>query len=667
MQIKTLLIANRGEIACRIARAARACGIIPVGVHSDADKNAKHVKEIGQSIRLGPGPAIDSYLNINAVLAAARLSGADAIHPGYGFLAENPEFARAVNDNGMIFVGPTPDTLEQFGDKSLAKKAAVAACVPVIPGSENSFNNVSEIAQEVQKMGLPVLLKAVGGGGGRGQRLVNDETTLEKDIEATLREAKSSFNSDGLLLERMIIGARHVEIQIVGDGKGNVVHFYERDCSLQRRHQKVIEEAPAFGLPRDLLDKMANDAVNLGRSLNFRGLGTVEFLVSENEFFFLEVNPRLQVEHPVTEAVTGVDLVQLHLNIAAGNELDLVQSDIHLNGHAFEARIYAEDPSNNFAPSTGQIQSIHFPEDARIESGVDAGDNISPFYDPMIAKVITVGKNRSDALIQLQNALKKTSVLGVDSNLEFLKNLTTCADVENMSLHTRWIDDNIGLLTYTDDIDGSEILAIGSAIWSQCFRANQAKNPWQRRDTFTGWRLKLGDAAPKYNPLLKISYKGKTRPVSISPMNEQGDVTVIIGDSKAFTLNLTQLSETSWHIDISGRETLFSVYTSENTISMCGPVNSHILTIGPILSHTSTQGADNGTLQSPLTGLIVALPISVGDVVPAGGTIATLESMKMEIPIKAVNEGIVTSIMTNLGDMVERGQTIAEITHKNEV
>jgi len=379
MHIKTLLIANRGEIACRIARTARANGITPVGVHSEADANALHVREIGHSVLIGAGPASESYLKIDAVIEAAKRVGADAIHPGYGFLAENPDFANAVEAAGMVFVGPTAETLDRFGDKASAKEAAIAAKVPVVSGVSGAKSDPEEIASAVREMGFPVLLKAVGGGGGRGQRLVETDATLMQDIEGALREAKSTFGSEGMLLERFLPEARHVEVQIAGDGKGHVVHLFERDCTLQRRHQKVIEEAPAYGLPRDLLDQIASDAVRLGESLNYRGLGTVEFLVTGNEYFFLEVNPRIQVEHPVTEAITGLDLVALHLRIAQGAGLGLSQSDITCTGHAIEARLYAEDPANQFAPSTGTITTLSLPEGIRIDNGVEAGDEVSPF------------------------------------------------------------------------------------------------------------------------------------------------------------------------------------------------------------------------------------------------------------------------------------------------
>ena len=442
MKIKTLLIANRGEIACRIARTARASGITPVGVHSQADANALHVREIGKSVCIGAGPASESYLKIDAVIAAAQSVGADAIHPGYGFLAENPDFARSVEAAGMIFMGPTPETLERFGDKASAKEAAVAASVPVISGAEGARSDPEQIAEEVRQMGLPVLLKAVGGGGGRGQRLVTDETTLVEDIEGALREAKSTFGSEGLLLERFLPEARHVEVQIAGDGKGHVVHLFERDCTLQRRHQKVIEEAPAWGLPRTLLDDIARDAVRLGETLDYRGLGTVEFLVAGDEYFFLEVNPRIQVEHPVTEAITGLDLVALHLRIAEGAGLGLVQDDLTINGHAVEARLYAEDPAMQFAPSTGTLSTLSLPSGLRIDSGVEEGDAVTPYYDPMIAKLIAHGADRAHAIENMLAALDEFRIEGIVTNISFLKRVMAHPAYRDGETHTGFVDEH---------------------------------------------------------------------------------------------------------------------------------------------------------------------------------------------------------------------------------
>lgn len=667
MKIKTILIANRGEIACRIARAARSLGIVPVGIHSDADATALHVREIGRSFRVGSAPASESYLRIDAVLEAARQAGADAIHPGYGFLAENPEFARAVEDAGLIFVGPTPETLRRFGDKALAKQAAVAADVPVIPGSEGAFSFVQEIAEEVHKMGFPVLLKAVGGGGGRGQRLVEQEQTLEQDIEAAMREAKNAFGSEGLLLERMVSNARHVEIQIAGDGHGNVIHFYERDCSLQRRHQKVIEEAPAYGLPRELLDRIAEDAVRLGKSLEYRGLGTVEFLVSGDEYFFLEVNPRLQVEHPVTEAVTGVDLVTLHLKIAAEETLGLEQEQIHLEGHAVEARVYAEDPANGFAPSTGVITALALPKDIRVDTGVAAGDSVSPFYDPMIAKLIVHAKDRDSALFRLGGALSRTAVAGVDTNLAFLSALTTNNDVKAMQIHTRWIDSCVDQLT--EPAEGTEHvlwMAVAAAIWTQRARKSRGLDTWCRRELFTGWRLGLGDPVLEASAVLQLTQGNISCEVKLSPLEPQGHFTAIVGDAEPLRLQLEELSPDRWRLSYAGEVTMVSVCYETDSIEIDTPEGIHVLMVDPVLAAAEGSALKEGSLAAPLTGAIVKVLAQVGDEVAAGDVIAILESMKMEIPIKSVHAGRLTALMVQEGDMIDRGQIVAEIVTESE-
>ncbi len=667
MNIKTLLIANRGEIACRIARAARNTGITPIAVHSDADANGKHVRDIGRSIRLGAAPASESYLDIGAVLAAADQVAADAVHPGYGFLAENPDFASAVEKAGLVFVGPTPETLTQFGDKALAKAAAIKAGVPVIPGSDGAFSDPVKIATETRKMGFPILLKAIGGGGGRGQRLVTQEDTLEQDITAALREAKNAFNSEGLLLERMIDNARHVEIQIAGDGQGNVIHLFERDCSLQRRHQKVIEEAPAFGLPRKLLDKIAGDAVRLCQSLNYRGLGTVEFLVTGKEYFFLEVNPRLQVEHPVTEAVTNIDLVQLHLRIAAGDGLGLDQTDIALNGHAIEARVYAEDPANDFAPSTGVISALAFSQDVRIESGVDTGDEVTPYYDPMIAKLIVHEPDRDAALRRLGQALEQTAVTGVDTNLDFLTALAINPDVKAMQIHTRWIDTSLDELVAGGEPDeASLVVAMAAAIWTLQKRHPGGTNPWVRRDLFTSWRLGLGNSEIAHSSALLITHGGMSQKVSLSSVEGDGHMSVCVGDNDPLELSLEEREPGYWRV-VNGSEILIlHVRTDANRIELASPTAKHILNIDPALPEAFAGGTDEGSLGSPLTGAIVAVLVKEGDSVPAGETIAILESMKLEIPIKSVQAGTVASLDVAVGDMVDRGQIIAEIATINE-
>ncbi|PYC46854.1 biotin carboxylase [Litorivita pollutaquae] len=668
MKIKTLLIANRGEIACRIARTARASGITPVGVHSDADANALHVREIGHSVCIGAGPASESYLKIDAVIAAAKSVGADAIHPGYGFLAENSDFARAVEAAGMVFMGPTPDTLERFGDKASAKEAAVAASVPVISGAEGARSDPQEIAEEVRAMGLPVLLKAVGGGGGRGQRLVTDETTLVEDIEGALREAKSTFGSEGLLLERFLPEARHVEVQIAGDGKGHVVHLFERDCTLQRRHQKVIEEAPAWGLPRTLLDKIAQDAVRLGETLDYRGLGTVEFLVAGEEYFFLEVNPRIQVEHPVTEAITGLDLVALHLRIAEGAGLGLVQDDLKINGHAVEARLYAEDPAMQFAPSTGTLTTLSLPEGLRIDSGVEEGDAVTPFYDPMIAKLVVHAADRETALARLATALDHVAVEGVQTNRAFLTALARNPEFEQMQVHTRWIDGRLDELTQAHTLSRPALWKAAAAIlFVAASRSDASTNPWTNRDTFTGWRLGLGGDAMEAGQHVTLTDAADTsEEFRVGPIKAVDTYTVMSENGDALTLAMREITPGRWRISDGDDVFLIDARLHAGVIEMDTPEGRLVFRPAAPLDFAGGDAAGDRAVASPLTGMIVEIKVADGQDVTEGDVIAVMESMKLEISIRATAAGIASNISVSNGDMVDRGQVIAEILPSEE-
>ncbi len=668
MKIKTLLIANRGEIACRIARTARASGITPVGVHSDADANALHVREIGHSVCIGGGPASESYLKIDAVIAAAKSIGADAIHPGYGFLAENSDFARAVEAAGMVFMGPTPDTLERFGDKASAKEAAVAASVPVISGAEGARSDPQEIADEVRAMGLPVLLKAVGGGGGRGQRLVTDEATLTEDIEGALREAKSTFGSEGLLLERFLPEARHVEVQIAGDGKGQVVHLFERDCTLQRRHQKVIEEAPAWGLPRALLDKIAHDAVRLGETLDYRGLGTVEFLVAGDEYFFLEVNPRIQVEHPVTEAITGLDLVALHLRIAEGAGLGLVQDDLAINGHAVEARLYAEDPAMQFAPSTGTLTTLSLPDGLRIDSGVEEGDAVTPFYDPMIAKMVVHAADRETALTQLATALDRVAVEGVQTNRAFLTALARNPEFEQMQVHTRWIDGKLEELTQASPLARPDLWKAAAAVlFVASSRSDASANPWENRDTFTGWRLGLGGDVMEAGQRVTLTDAADTsEELRVGPIKAADTYTVLSESGDAMSLAMREFTPGRWRISKGDDVFLIDARLQAGVIEMDTPEGRLVFRPAAPLAFAGGDAAADRAVVSPLTGMIADIKVADGQDVAEGDVIAVMESMKLEISIRAATAGIASNISVSNGDMVDRGQVIAEILPSEE-
>jgi len=677
-RIATLLIANRGEIACRIARTARALGITPVGIHSEADATALHVREIGRSVLVGGGPAAESYLRAEAVLEAARRVGADAIHPGYGFLSENPAFAAAVEAAGLVFVGPDPATLARFGDKAAAKAAAIEAGIPVVPGAEGARSDPEDIARIVRRMGLPALLKAVGGGGGRGQRLVEDEASLAGDIEAALREARSAFGSEGLLVERYLPRARHVEIQIAGDGEGQVLHLFERDCTLQRRHQKVIEEAPAWGLPAALLERMAADAVRLGRSVRYRGLGTIEFLVADGAHHFLEVNPRIQVEHPVTEAVTGLDLVALQLHVARGEGLGLLQEQIARRGHAVEARLYAEDPARSFAPSTGRIDRLHMPDasgiDAlRVDTGVAEGDSVTPFYDPMIAKLIVHAADRTAALGQLARALDGVAVGGVTTNRDFLRALARDPEVAAMAVHTRWIDARLDALT-KPGTGGHDRLwqALAAVLFVMAGRVPGGSDPWRNRERFTGWRLRLGGDVQEAGQRVTLSAPClPAEELRVGPVGEDGRVVVHAAGRPPLALEASELAPGRWRVVHAGEAFVVGARTEGartegartggGSVEIDAPDGTLLFAAAPPLAFAADEAAADRVLVSPLTGLIARVLVREGDPVAAGQTVAILESMKMEISIRAAGAGTATRVLIAEGAMVERGQPIGEI------
>jgi len=414
MSFTSVLIANRGEIACRIIRTLREMGVRSIAVYSDADV-------ADDAVHIGGSPAADSYLNIEKIIEAAKVSGAEAVHPGYGFLSENPEFAARCDEAGLLFIGPSPEAIKLMGDKAAAKRHMIKAGVPVLPGYQGSDQEDANLIKEAVRIGFPLMVKAAAGGGGRGMRLVLREKDLPHALSTARAEALSAFGSDALILERAVMRPRHVEVQIFGDQQGNIIHLGERDCSVQRRHQKVLEEAPCQIMTDELRKRMGDVAVKAARSVNYVGAGTVEFLLdSSGAFFFLEMNTRLQVEHPVTEMITGLDLVALQIRIAQGTPLDLLQGDIKLSGHAIEARLYAEIPAQNFLPATGQVEHLFFPKDVRIDSGIEGGSDISPFYDPMLAKIIATGPDRETARRKLVRALEETALFGVETNRAFL-------------------------------------------------------------------------------------------------------------------------------------------------------------------------------------------------------------------------------------------------------
>ncbi len=512
-----ILIANRGEIARRVIRTCRKLGVRTVAIYSDADKHAAFVREADEAVLIGPAPASDSYLRGDRIIAAAVNAGVEAIHPGYGFLSENAEFAEQCASAGIVFIGPTPDAIRAMALKGAAKALMTEAGVPVTPGYHGDDQSTDGLQREADRIGYPVLIKAVAGGGGKGMRRVDKASDFADALVSAQREGQNAFGDPKVLIEKYVEVPRHIEIQLFADNHGNVVHLFERDCSLQRRHQKVIEEAPAPNLPDAIRHAMGQAAVKAAKAIGYRGAGTVEFIVDVSggidtaDFYFMEMNTRLQVEHPVTEAITGVDLVEWQLRVAAGEPLPLTQDQLRIDGHAFEARLYAEDPQNDFLPVTGILQKLEFPATARIESAVEQGDAVSVFYDPMIAKIIVHGRDRTQALARMRQALIETRLAGMATNLAFLRRLMSDPDFASARIDTGFIARHIDTLTQP---------------WPDA--PAPSDDPWTRAD---GWWPNLAPRAPLYLPESDVGQGAESSGTVISPMpGKVLDVFVKTGD-----------------------------------------------------------------------------------------------------------------------------------------
>ena len=657
---KKILIANRGEIACRIARTCRRLGIAAAGIHSAADAEALHVRIIGESIEIGNAAASDSYLRIDAVIDAAKASGAQAIHPGFGFLAENAAFARAVEAAGLVFIGPTPGTIERLGDKASAKREAEAAGVPTVPGSGRPSEDATEIAGIVRELGLPVMLKAAAGGGGKGMRAVANLDGLAGEIESAMREAKNSFGYAGLIVEKLVECGRHIEVQIAGDGKGNVVHLFERECSLQRRHQKLIEEAPAANLSASLRDKMVGDAVRLGKRLNYRGVGTVEFILSGDTYYFLEVNPRLQVEHPVTEMVTGIDIVETMLRIAAGEGLPFAQGDVRCHGHAVEGRICAEDPANNFLPCSGDLAYVKFPAGGvRVETGVESGSAVTPYYDSMLAKLIAYAETRDEALDKLGRALDETSIFGITTNQAFLKHLIGLPATRDATFHTRLIDEQIDQLVGKAKGADAEALALGAYFWMIRQRQPAAGSPWQSRE-MTGWQMMAGGDGLSPIPILHLETAGASAEIRFAPRQADGAMMVGVNDDK-WLVRLIPLENDSFTAIVGARRETVRIYQHEQTVFVHDLRGVHTLTAIPYLAYISAAAETSGELRAPMMGMILKVNVAIGDRIKAGDVAAILESMKMELRITSETDGVVTAVNCRAGETVERNAIVVVV------
>ncbi|MFD6493249.1 acetyl-CoA carboxylase biotin carboxylase subunit [Streptomyces sp. NPDC060188] len=637
----TVLVANRGEIAVRVIRTLRALGVRSVAVFSDADADARHVREADTAVRIGPAPASESYLSVERLLEAAARTGAQAVHPGYGFLAENAAFAQACADAGLVFIGPSPEAISLMGDKIRAKETVKKAGVPVVPGSSGSGLTDAELIEAAREIGVPVLLKPSAGGGGKGMRLVRDATVLADEIAAARREARASFGDDTLLVERWVDRPRHIEIQVLADGHGRVVHLGERECSLQRRHQKIIEEAPSVFLDPATRAAMGEAAVQAARSCGYRGAGTVEFIVpggDASSYYFMEMNTRLQVEHPVTELVTGLDLVEWQLRVAAGEPLPYEQDDITLTGHAVEARICAEDPARGFLPSGGTVLALREPQGdgVRTDSGLSEGTEVGSLYDPMLSKVIAYGPDRPTALRRLRAALADTVTLGVQTNAGFLRRLLAHPDVVAGDLDTGLVErEAAGLVP-----DGvpDEVYEAAAAVRLDAL--TPAGDGWT--DPFsvpTGWRLG-GTPKPAAFSLRVLD------PVEYTPRG-----THTVGEGQvAVTLDGVR----------------HTFHRAADWIGRDGDA-WHVRDHDPVaasLTGSAHAGADS--LTAPMPGTVTVVKVAVGDEVTAGQSLLVVEAMKMEHVISAPHAGTVSELDVTPGTTVAMDQILAVVTPAEE-
>ncbi|WP_221352722.1 biotin carboxylase N-terminal domain-containing protein [Streptomyces beigongshangae] len=641
----TVLVANRGEIAVRVVRTLRSLGVRSVAVFSDADADARHVREADTAVRIGPPPAAESYLSVERLLEAAARTGARAVHPGYGFLAENAAFARACTDAGLVFIGPPADAISLMGDKIRAKETVRAAGVPVVPGSSGSGLTDAELADSARDIGMPVLLKPSAGGGGKGMRLVRDAALLADEIAAARREARASFGDDTLLVERWVDRPRHIEIQVLADGHGNVVHLGERECSLQRRHQKIIEEAPSVLLDERTRAAMGEAAVQAARSCGYSGAGTVEFIVPGDDpasYFFMEMNTRLQVEHPVTELVTGLDLVEWQLRVAAGERLGLTQDDVTLTGHAVEARICAEDPARGFLPSGGTVLRLHEPQGGgargdgvRTDSGLTEGTEVGSLYDPMLSKVVAYGPDRATALRRLRAALAETVTLGVQTNAGFLRRLLAHPAVVAGDLDTGLVEREVAGLVPAEV--PAEVYEAAAAVRLDALAPTAGPDGWT--DPFSvpdGWRLG-GEPAP---PAFDLRVPGLD-PVTLRARP----------DAEVTPARVT--------VTLDGVRHTF--HRSGTWLGRDGDA-WNVLDHDPVaasLTGAAHAGAD--ALTAPMPGTVTVVKAAVGDEVTAGQSLLVVEAMKMEHVIAAPHAGTVTALDVTPGTTVAMDQVLAVV------
>ncbi len=654
-RFRTLMIANRGEIACRVMRTARAMGLRTVAVYSEADAHAQHVAAADEAVLIGPARASDSYLNIERILAAAKSSGAEAIHPGYGFLSESAEFAQACADAGLIFVGPTAAMITAMGSKSGSKALMEKAGVPLVPGYHGEAQDDVTLSSAANAIGFPVLVKASAGGGGRGMRVVRSADELAPAIVSAKREAKAAFGDDRMLIEKYVDNPRHIEVQIIGDSHGNLLSLFERECTLQRRHQKVIEEAPSPTLDQTQRDAVCAVARKAAGAVRYVGAGTIEFVSDGKDVFFIEMNTRLQVEHPVTELITGVDLVEWQLRVAFGEALPLTQDQIKLNGHAIEARVYAENPDRNFMPSVGRIATWRMPseiEGLRVDAGYRAGDSVSPNYDAMLAKIITWAPTRAMAIDALGRALDETDIRGIVTNTSFLSKLVTHPDVRANRIDTGFIERELDGLTGGGIVVSELELAAAVAaitVAEQATKDVSGRSPWLT----AGW-MPVGRRNRHFR------FKRDQDDWSVTLRYGSGPATIIIND-REIAFVATSTGDDMLELTLDGvRSRITAIVDGHEVYVRTRNGRFDLHWVDPFGGDDEeTTGEDK--IVAPLPGTVVALLAEEGDVLEKGAAILTLEVMKMEQTLRAPFAGVLKLLKCKVGDVVGEGAELAEI------
>jgi 3-methylcrotonyl-CoA carboxylase alpha subunit len=661
---KKILIANRGEIACRVIRTARRMGVKTVAVYSDADRNALHVSMADEAVHIGAAPPRESYLVGERIIEACVKTGAEAVHPGYGFLSENAGFSRMCKAHGIVFIGPPEAAIEAMGSKSAAKTIMQEAGVAVVPGYHGDDQSAGKIRNAADEMGYPVLLKAVAGGGGKGMRLVRNAEEFDQACAAARREAASSFGNEDLLVEKYLTRPRHVEFQVFCDVHGNAVYLFERDCSIQRRHQKVIEEAPAPGMSPDLRQQMGQTAVQAARAINYEGAGTVEFLLDQDgSFYFMEMNTRLQVEHPVTEMITGQDLVEWQLRIASGEPLPVQQDELEINGHAFEARIYAEDPDHDFLPATGTLTYLQAPEEnrhVRVDTGVLQGDGVGVFYDPMIAKLIVWDENRARALVRLARALSEYRVSGVTTNISFLYNLATSKPFVEGDLDTGFIENHRELLFHDSETDRVQDLPLASLYlllrMEQSSRSRASgTDPFSPWNASNAWRL---NEPALHTGAIVLNGKEYDVPVEEIGSGNKRRFRITVGAKSVMATG--ELNGNELYADIDGYRRRVVVVPHDGLFTLFTEQGAMQFSLAQADYGEADISARAGVFNAPMNGVIVKLLVEPGTEVKKDQPVIIMEAMKMEHTLCAPADGLVSEFYFQAGDQVDGGSLLLE-------